>query len=188
MSDEKTTEFVNDRGSVTLRDKPIGVDVTVRDSVITYTKAYPVKFQKLVPEAKLPERGTPQSAGYDLFCSEAIEIRSGETKLVRLGFATEMHPEIHGRIESRSGRALSGAVVMTGVIDADYRGEWKVILRNMKRPNEHFNFMSDDTLRLAVGDKVAQVVFRETINVSFSVVDALNSSERGGGGFGSTGT
>lgn len=165
---QQTTEFLNDR----------------REDI------FPVAIQVLHPEARAPKKSTLESAGYDLFCVESFSLYPGETKAVPLGFSTQMPSGIHGRIESRSGLALRGLVVLTGVIDADYRGEWHVILRNLNMrpeipivggsgPGKPFEF--------AAGDKIAQVVFRPTVDVHFEVADALSRSERGAGGFGSTG-
>lgn len=188
MSDEHTTEYLNDRTTSNSNQNALAYT----PPKITLSKAYPVKFQKLNDSAIIPTRGTSHSAGYDLYVAEAVTLKPGETKLVSLGFATEIHPDIHGRIESRSGRAFSGLVVMTGVIDADYRGEWKVILRNMDTPVSPFNshdFMEHrpQPRTIAAGEKIAQVVFRETINVIFQPADTLEETPRGAGGFGSTG-
>lgn len=136
-----------------------------------------VQFLALSPDAIMPKRGSPYSAGYDLYAADEVSLHSDETVLVPLGFATEMPVDIHGRIESRSGMAVKGLVVLTGVIDADYRGEWKVILRNVNR----------DVVRIAKGERVAQVVFRPTVPVAFETASELAESSRGAGGFGSTG-
>lgn len=124
-----------------------------------------------------PRQGSPHAAGYDLFAAEALDLLPGEIVKIPLGFATEMHPDIHCRIESRSGLALRGLVVLTGVIDADYRGEWNVIMMNVgKEPH-----------RVAKGDRVAQGVFRPTVRVAFQEVSELSDTSRGVSGFGSTG-
>lgn len=135
------------------------------------------QIQLLNENARVPERGSPQAAGFDLFASEAATIRKGEVVLVPLGFATAMDDTFHGRIEGRSGMASKGLLVVTGVIDADYRGEWKVILQNLGK----------EDYQVAIGDKVAQVVFRQTVAAHFQTVSRLSESSRGAGGFGSTG-
>jgi dUTP pyrophosphatase len=136
----------------------------------------PVTVAVLHPNAVQPSRGTGDSAGYDLSAIEDMTIPPRSTYLLPLGFKTEIHPDYHGRIESRSGMAVKGCVVLTGVIDADYRGEWHVILRNV----------TDEPVDIAIGQRVAQVVFRPTVTVAWSVGD-VSESARGGGGFGSTG-
>lgn len=143
-----------------------------------FTAIFPVKFRRLHPDAQVPKRGTIHSAGYDLVVPEDQVLAKDVTVAVPLGFATEIHPSIHGRIESRSGMALKGVVVQTGVIDADYRGEWKVIVRFMGPGNFY---------QLAAGDKLAQVVYRPTVAAHWEEVSELSDTQRGSGGFGSTG-
>lgn len=136
-----------------------------------------IKFMQLHSDATLPTRGSPLAAGYDLFASEDVTFLEDEVKAIPLGFATALPTDIHGRVESRSGRALDSWIVVTGVIDADYRGEWKVLMANY----------SGETRTIKAGDKIAQVVFRQTIIRDFKIVDALDDTARGAGGFGSTG-
>jgi dUTP pyrophosphatase len=136
-----------------------------------------IKFKMLREEAVKPSRATHYSAGYDLVSAEALTLEPGEIRTLPLGFATEIPGHLHCRIESRSGMALKGIVVVTGVIDADYRGEWKVILGNF----------SGETQQIAAGQRVAQAVFRPTVSVTFQEVSSLADSQRGIGGFGSTG-
>jgi dUTP pyrophosphatase len=139
-----------------------------------------VKFLSLRDEVPLPRRGSLKAAGFDLCCLENLTIHKNETVTIPLGFATEMPDDIYARIESRSGLAIKGVVVQTGVIDADYRGEWKVIMRYTPTgPQESYAF--------AKGERVAQVCFRRLVPVSFDVVSELSDSSRGTGGFGSTG-
>ncbi len=136
-----------------------------------------IQFQKLADTAIMPTQGTPDSAGYDLYASESVRFAPGDRKTIPLGFATALPRDIHARIESRSGMALTGMVVLTGVIDADYRGEWKVIMQNFGR----------ETVRIAAGARVAQAVLRPTLRAAWETTDALEDTSRGGGGFGSTG-
>lgn len=136
-----------------------------------------IQFQALHENAKIPAKGSDLAAGYDLYAVEDQVIHPGEKTTIPLGFATALPPEIHARIESRSGNALKGYVVLTGVIDADYRGEWKVIVANL----------SNMPWQIAAGDRVAQVVLRPTLEALLEPVEALDSTSRGAGGFGSTG-
>jgi dUTP pyrophosphatase len=138
---------------------------------------FPVEIMCLTEGVIVPTQGSSDAAGYDLVASEAITFHVGEIKAIRLGFATAMPEDIHCRIESRSGMALKGMVVMTGVIDADYRGEWKVIMGNFSGTIQH----------VARGDRVAQAVWRPTVRVTFRPCTELSESIRGAGGFGSTG-
>ena len=137
----------------------------------------PIQFKALSPTAIVPQKGTIDSAGFDLYASEQIEIPPNTTVTIPLGFSTAMPRDIHARIESRSGMAIKGYVVLTGVIDADYRGEWKVILRNL----------NSEPYTVKVGERIAQAVFRYTAMIVFEQVSELSETSRGAGGFGSTG-
>lgn len=137
-----------------------------------------VEFRRLHPDAVLPAGGTKLAAGLDLVTPESVTFAPGERKAIPLGFALAIPDVLHGRIESRSGLALKGLVVLTGVIDADYRGELMVIMQNF----------SDKKHEFAAGDRVAQLVLRPTVEVPLTVVESFTTdSERGSGGFGSTG-
>lgn len=136
-----------------------------------------IKIQLLHSRARVPGLGSSTAAGFDLYAVQEDLILPGKTMAVPLGFSTELPDSIHGRIESRSGMALRGYVVLTGVIDSDYRGEWKVILMNT----------TEETFQINPGDRIAQVVFRPTLRPSFEAVDSLSDTQRGAGGFGSTG-
>lgn len=153
-----------------------GLDVTAGLSE-TGSMNQNVLFKKLREDVVLPQKGSFHAAGYDLATPEAVRFEPGERKTISLGFATAIVGGFHGRIESRSGLALKGLVVLTGVIDSDYRGEWKVIMQNFS-PEVH---------EFAAGDRVAQVVFRPTVTVNFTAVQELPETFRGAGGFGSTG-
>lgn len=137
-----------------------------------------VKFLRMHPNTIIPVRGTDGSAGYDLFTVTEVTLAPGDRMAIPLGFATDMPREIHGRIESRSGMALRGLVVLTGVIDSDYRGEWKVIMQNF----------STEEVVFPPGARIAQVVFRPTMRVAFSDAESLSVTSRDAGGFGSTGS
>lgn len=165
MDLDRSTDYYNDRGGERRIPAP-------------EAKTPTVSFLALHPNAKIPKKGTLLSAGFDLQCLDYVAIRRNETVKIPLGFATSMPENIHGRIESRSGLALKGAVVLTGVIDADYRGEWSVILRY---------FGPDDYIDFKAGDRVAQVVFRLTPRINFEAVESLSETSRGAGGFGHTG-
>jgi dUTP pyrophosphatase len=165
------TDFLNDRWQSDAENSGV-VSAELSEFVI------PVRFRAINDHAVVPQRGTEFSAGYDLYAAKDLILPSGATTLVPLGFATEIHPDYHGRIESRSGMACKGLVVLTGVIDADYRGEWNVIMHNL----------TENHYAVKKGERVAQVVFRPTVAVAFETVSELSESSRGAGGFGSTGS
>ncbi len=134
-----------------------------------------VKF--LSDNAKLPCRGENGAAGYDLFCSEAIDIPARSRSLVKTGVALEIPSQFYGSIRSRSSLGVKGFDIGGGVIDSSYRGEIKVILINT----------TNDSKKIEVGDKIAQIVFERYYTFDMKEVDALSETERNDKGFGSTG-
>jgi dUTP pyrophosphatase len=113
----------------------------------------------------------------DLQSAEDRMIRPGDIDTVPLGFATAFPRTYVGIIKERSGLALRGLEVHGGVIDSNYRGEWKVIIRN------NTNFTYD----IARGDRIAQAIFVTTFHLIVETVDNLPDSSRGALGFGSSG-
>ena len=136
-----------------------------------------IAFKLLHPLAEIPYQGSFVAAGYDVKSVVDMSIAPGHTELVPLGFAADMPDHVHGQMKTRSGMAAKGMVVLAGVIDSDYRGEWRVILHNA----------GATTYDIAAGDRVAQIVFTPTIKASFHTVEELSETVRGAGGYGSTG-
>lgn len=132
---------------------------------------------QLQPGAKLPQRAHPSDAGADLFSLEAHEIYPGEQKLVDTGVAVKIPPGFAGFIFNRSSQGKKGITIphSVGVIDADYRGNLKVLLKNI----------SEDPYTIEPGDRIAQLVVQRVELPQFR--DAWNDTQRGTGGFGSTG-
>lgn len=135
-------------------------------------------------EFPLPEYATPGSAGLDLramFDEESYELKPGETKLIPTGIAVNMvDPSICATILPRSGLGHKWGLVLgnlVGLIDADYQGVIQVSLWNR----------SDKPYLVTRGERIAQLVFMPVIQASFNVVDSFDESERGDGGFGSSG-
>lgn len=132
----------------------------------------------------LPTRATEYAAGFDLCANEAVTIYPGQRYAVATGWMWEIEPiymyGIYGRIAPRSGLAYkNGIQVMAGVIDADYRGEIKAILRNTdERP-----------LVINPGDRIAQLIIEQCIHgdIVEGVVEDIGHTERGQNGFGSSG-
>lgn len=151
--------------------------------------SFDVKIKKMSPmigtEIPLPFYATKGSAGLDLSAciEEAITIRPGERAKIPTGIAIQMpHSDVVGLVFPRSGNAWKYGVSMTnavGVIDSDYTGEIQVILQNLD---------SDNPFVVKKGDRIAQLVFVPVYQANLQVVDELDESERGAGGFGSTGT
>ena len=141
-----------------------------------------IKLKKLNDSAKIPERGSDYAAGYDLFAniSENVEILPHETKLIGTGIAAAVPEGYFGGIFARSGLSSKEGLRpanCVGVVDSDYRGEIKVALHN-----------DSETVRLVVPDqKIAQFVVVPFLTVEFTEVEELDDTNRGEGGFGSTG-
>jgi dUTP pyrophosphatase len=137
----------------------------------------PLKCRRLDPKARLPQRASCGAAGYDLYSvQDCVVPRHGKAK-VQTGLAVAIPDGHYGRVAPRSSVAWNFVDVGAGVIDADYRGEVIVMLYNHGYADYH----------VRAGDKVAQLVL-ERISVPEPVwVDDLDETERGAGGFGSTG-
>ena len=127
--------------------------------------------------AYLPKRANATDAGADLRSTEKLEIYPGETKLVDTGVAVKIPQGFGGFVFNRSGQGKNGIIVLNGVgvIDSDYRGNIKIALKNI----------SENRYQIEVGDRIAQLVIMPVILCDF--VDSWNDTERGTGGFGSTG-
>lgn len=138
------------------------------------------RFLPLHEEAKQPKPAERGSAGYDLFSAEEVTIQPGKHKLVGLGFASKMPNMYYCMICPRSGLAAKHGITVLnapGIIDASYRGEWKVCLVNL----------SNKPYDVEVGDRIAQGLFREKVIPKITEVKYLDDTKRGTGGFGSTG-
>lgn len=138
--------------------------------------------KKLHPQAVIPTRATAQSAGYDLSAclTEPLEIPPGETRMVPTGLAIQLPEGTAGMVYPRSGLASKFSITLinaVGVIDSDYRGELKVPLHN------HGNA----PFLLHNGDRMAQLVVTPVLFPEVEEVSALTETNRGTGGFGSTG-
>ncbi len=132
---------------------------------------------------KLPAYATKQAAGMDLCAAieEAIEIGPGERMLIPTGLSIALPEGYEAQIRPRSGLAIkSGITVINspGTIDADYRGEIKVALVNL----------SQEEFTIERGMRIAQMVVARYEQIEWNVVESLDETERGAGGFGSTGT
>lgn len=146
---------------------------------MTYTE---INFTKLNHNAKDPVCGSLEAAGHDL--SAAIDSNVGipphQTVKIPTGIAIELPKGAFGGIYARSGIATKEGLRpanCTGVIDSDYRGEVIVSLHN-----------DSDTYRIVEpGERIAQLIVQPYIPVKYNDVDSLSSTERGSGGFGSTG-
>ena len=142
-----------------------------------------IPIKRLRAGAILPAYATACSAGADLYaCLDApVEIGPQETKMIPLGFAMAIPAGWAGLVFARSGLASKRDLApanKVGVIDADYRGEWFIPLHNHgERPQT-----------VQPGERIAQLVIVPCMSAAFTEVSELDETERGAGGFGSTGT
>ena len=140
-----------------------------------------INFTKLNNDAVMPSHGSYWSAGYDLYSCDTFCIQPHSTLKIGTGIAMEIPEGYFGAIFARSGLATKRGLRpanCVGVVDADYRGEIIVALHN------DTNF----TQEISKGERIAQIAIIPHLSVQFVEVDDLSSTERGEGGFGSTGT
>jgi dUTP pyrophosphatase len=146
------------------------------------TQTLTIAIKPLHPKAKIPHTMSEWAAGYDLYaaCDADVTIRPGERKLIPVGFALELPQGVEAQIRPRSGLAHKAGITVLnapGTIDADYRGEIKILLINL----------GQEAHTIIEGDRIAQMLFSVVQKVHFELKTQLSSTERGQGGFGSTG-
>ena len=145
------------------------------------TEVVPVPVRRLDPDLPVPAYAHPGDAGADLVAAEDVELAPGARSLVRTGLALAIPDGFVGLVHPRSGLAARlGVTVLNapGTVDAGYRGE---ILVNL------VNHDPVATVKIARGDRIAQLVIQRVERASFHVVDELPGTSRGAGGHGSTG-
>ena len=141
-----------------------------------------VKIKLLRENATCPSYQSASAAGADLYAAidEALTIEAGQTVLVPAGVAMEIPEGFVGLVYARSGLATKKGLApanKVGVIDSDYRGEIMVALHNH----------SNKSAEIEAGERIAQIVLTPYLTAQFEIADELSSTERGAGGFGSTG-
>lgn len=140
-----------------------------------------IDIKQLSNNAKMPTRGTAQSAGYDLYNPEGdCYIAPHDTVKIDIGLAIALPENTFGAIFARSGLSVKKSLRPAnccGIIDADYRGPIIVALHND----------SDTMQTISAGERIAQLVVMPFIPVEFNIVDELDETERGEGRLGSTG-
>jgi len=137
-----------------------------------------LKVKKLSKYATLPQRNSQDAAGYDLSSAKDLVVPAGGKALVLTDLAISMPKGVYGRIAPRSGLAWKYHIdVGAGVIDQDYRGNVGVVL---------FNHSKED-FKISIGDRIAQLILEKYKIVDVEEVNDLMETNRGTGGFGSTG-
>lgn len=158
-----------------------GVAVSWGDMERTLKEQTPkIAFKRLTSRAVMPTRGSPEAAGLDLTYAgeEEVVFYTGDTHLMETGLAlAKLPPGTYLRAAPRSGLSVKGFFVNAGVIDADYRGEVKVVL----------HYTGRKPYIVQPGDRIAQAVLEQIIFADVEEVDELEATERGAGGYGSTG-
>ncbi len=144
---------------------------------------YPIQLKRLPgnEDISLPRQMSEWAAGFDLHAavSEPVVLAPGERALIPSGFAMAMPRELEAQIRPRSGLAYKHGITCLnspGTIDADYRGEVKVLLINL----------GQEAFTIERGERIAQMVFQRVPQVSLEEVEELSDTSRGEGGFGHT--
>jgi dUTP pyrophosphatase len=147
------------------------------------TTTQPILKLQILPHGEglqLPFYATPGSAGLDLPAAESFSLEPGQRAIVGTGLAMAIPIGFEGQVRPRSGLAFKHGISIVnapGTIDADYRGEVKVLLVNL----------GENSVAFERGERIAQLVIAPVVQVGVSVVSSLEETSRGGGGFGSTG-
>ena len=141
-----------------------------------------IKVKKLRGDAVLPTRGSERAAGYDLYAclDESVTIAPGSMAKIGTGLSIAVPDGYFGAVFARSGLATKQGLRpanCVGVCDSDYRGEYIVPLYNDSDKAQVINY----------GDRIAQLIIMPFLPVEFEQADELDETERGAGGFGSTG-
>ena len=142
----------------------------------------PIRIKKLDPKAQIPTYGSAEAAGADLYAclEDSVTIEAGQTVFIPTGLAMEIPKGCAGLIYARSSMGTKRGLApanKVGVVDSDYRGEIRVVLLNHSKQPQI----------LQPGERVAQFVITPILQPVYEEVDDLTDTDRGTGGFGSTG-
>jgi len=184
---DKINRFIK----ITKRSVQLVDDESVRDTLMDLhnyaamgvmldepVKTNTLKVRKVIPDATLPRRSSDGAVGYDLYSSCDVAVYGRGQALVDTGISMTLPFGTYGRVAPRSGLAVKNGInVGAGVIDPDYTGEVKVLLFNH----------SDEIFWIKRGDRIAQLIIEKCDTPIVEEVDMLDTTERGQGGFGSTG-
>ena len=141
-----------------------------------------IKIKKLDEEAQIPEYQTNGSAGFDFHSLDTLSIPKGQTRLIRTGLGFEIPEGFQLQVVPRSGYSLKTPMRVSnspGCVDSDYRGEVCIILQNTSDSIVPF--------KIEKGDRIAQGIISPVFQAEFEEAVELSETDRGEGGFGSTG-
>ncbi len=137
-----------------------------------------IRVKKTEKKAIVPTRSNQSDAGWDLYSVTTRPIAPSQRVTIKTGISLEIPEEYVGLIWPRSGMSVKNGIdVLAGVVDSGYRGEIKVCLLNTSR----------EWMNIKEGDRIAQILFQEVPHFQLQEVEILQNSDRGEGGFGSTG-
>ena len=137
-----------------------------------------LRVKKLVQDAIIPTRGSGGAVGYDLYSVDEVVLSPSQRTLVGTGVAVVLPMKVYGRVAPRSGLTVKhGIHVGAGVIDPDYTGEIKVALFNL----------GDGPFEVKKGDRIAQLILERCETPYVREITEMSETQRGDGGFGSTG-
>jgi len=138
-----------------------------------------MKITRINPDIYIPSRGSEHAAGYDIFMPSIEFIYPGETKKIKLGFATAIPVGFAALIMPRSSWGSKGIELANtvGLIDSDYRGEWQAVIKNT----------SNEQIQWNLDERVLQFILIPVNTPELEIVSDLDETDRGEGGFGSTG-
>jgi len=128
-------------------------------------------------DSQEPTRGSDEAAGYDLYSYESETVVPKQIKLIDTGISIRVPEGTYGRIAPRSSVSKKGILINAGVIDRDYRGPVKVMVHNL----------SNNDYVINKNDRIAQLILEKIKTPPVELVEELDDTERGAGGFGSTG-
>jgi|TARA_B110000259_G_scaffold175231_1_gene210258 deoxyuridine 5'-triphosphate nucleotidohydrolase len=128
-------------------------------------------------DSQPPTRGSDEAAGYDLYSYESETVAPNQNKLIDTGISIKVPEGTYGRIAPRSGVSKKGILINAGVIDRDYRGPVKIMVHNL----------SSNDYVINKNDRIAQLILEQIKTPPMELVEELDDTVRGEGGFGSTG-
>ncbi len=136
-----------------------------------------LRIERLSPQAKLPQKAHPGDAAYDLYANDYYSLEPQQQAIIKIGVKMAIPEGFVGLIWDKSGLASQGLTTIGGVIDANYRGEIKVILKNL----------SQEVFKIIPEQKVAQILIQEIAKIEIKEEKITNTTERQDRGFGSSG-